>query len=465
MAPTTTPYLRISDGTTTLNLVDGTNYALERGTWAPMVARRRRSTLGGRQYENVVETIPIIVRGSTAATALANMAALSKMLDQAERWSQDEAVAAVKIAYQPHGSTLAAPLESLVLGRADDSDSFQLPLTFNDVGMIFSIHGLVLRFVRDGAWYGAEESITITHSAHPLVGTGTFSASADLLSPVKVSLEGFPDVTVITDYDVGYLLVASSSSRLKLFDAFLLTAATFTTDADAARKPEGSGVLVYTPVGTTEAVSGQTATIDGAKRYGFVAALRNTSATTEFTVRVGMHGAGSNATAYTRPYLVDTSTTDPRVVLLGVLEAGDPYTPSFTLRVTASAAADTLVVDYLAVIALDDPTSRILAIGPIDANGQVGVSVPMNLVVDPRALTAPNPSVRFVTSSLPTQIWADPDYVRGDGWLLSKGTTIACLACLRNAGASYWRAWDAGLNASMSADFVLTRRILYLSPV
>lgn len=464
--PTTVPYLRLTDGTTTLNLLDGTNYALERGTWAPQVPERRRTTMGGRPYTSVVEEIPLIVRGATAATALANLAALSALLDQADRWSEDEMGSPVRVLYQPHGSTLAAPLESLILGRAP-GDSISLPLTMNDVGMLFEISGVWLRFVRDGVWYGVAETTVAPMVPgpvdHPEVLVGTFGSSAAHLSPVTVSLAPLPEPTTIGDYDAGYLLLANSATRLNVIDASTMTATDFTSDADAARQPEGAGVLVYTPAGTTQATSGAgTLGLEAGRRVGVIAALRNTSGTT-YEVEVEISGPTGRNAATTRPYHVDGSTTDPRIVLLGIALSDDPDYSTVKLLVTASAASGTLVVDYLALILLDDPTSRIIAIGPIEVDGQIVNTETSTLTVDPRELSSQSPRIRQTDDSAPTVNYAVPEYWRGDAFLLSSGNTIAAVWCGRND--TYWRAWDTVAVDTPQATLGFSRRPAYLAPI
>lgn len=469
MTATTTPYLRITDGTTTLNLLDGTNYALERGSWAPRVATRRLSTLGGRPYSAVVEEIPLTVRGATAATALANLGALSRLLDQAEAWDNDESVDPVRIVYQPQGSTLSAPLQSLILGRGGDS-ILDLPLVFNDVGMIYEIGGLVLRFLRDGAWYGDEETV-ITEppglaTGQPRVQEATFMDSADHLSPVTLLMQSMSDKDDIDEYDAGFLLVASSAQRIQVVDGPDMDAgAPFSTDADSGREPEGAGVLVYTPAGTTEVSSGNGGvTLTAGKRVGVVAALRNTSASTIFTVRVTVSGPAGRSAASTRPYVVDTSTTDPRIVFLGVSLCDDELYTIVSLSVQASAAVDTLVVDYLALIVLDDPTSRIVAVGPINLNQFINAGDTTELQFDPRTLTARSPLVRHVDPDSPTVDYAVPDYVRGDAFLLQRGTKIAAMYCGRNAGSAYWRMVDTGTGDPLEVPFAFVRRKAYLTP-
>ena len=85
MAVQTYPYLVITDGTTTVTLLDGsngaTNFPLKRDGWAPAIAGLRTSPLAGQTpYEDVTEQMLIEINGSTAANALANLVTLRKLL-------------------------------------------------------------------------------------------------------------------------------------------------------------------------------------------------------------------------------------------------------------------------------------------------------------------------------------------------------------------------------------------------
>jgi hypothetical protein len=470
MPATTVPYLHITDGTTDINLLDGTNYGLPRGMWAPRVAVRKRSTLGGRPYTTVVEEIPINVRGSTAAAAMANLAAISHLLDQAQNWYDDETADPVLIKYQPHGSLLTSPLQTLIYaGAAEGGELIQLPGGFNDVGMIFEISGVVLRFVRDGAWYGPPEDVSAPEVPepidHPTVLEGTFATDVQHYSPVDVDLSPLPERDSLEVYDAGFLLIAPAAEYLQVLDASTMSGGVFTSDADAGRHPEGAGVLIYTPAGTTEVGTALGAvTLTPGKRVGVVAALRNSSASTTFTVRVEIAGPSGRNTASTPPYIVDPGSTDPRIVFLGVALCDEVIYTGLQLWVTASAAADTLVVDYFALIVMDDPASRILAIGPTDLTQFTTIGETTELRVETQVFTSRSPRIHHVSDDFPDTFYALPEYWKGDAFLLSKGMDIAAVYCGRNSVGGYWKAWDTDLNESISGAFTFHRYPVYLVP-
>jgi hypothetical protein len=195
-----------------------------------------------------------------------------------------------------------------------------------------------------------------------------------------------------------------------------------------------------------------------------VAALRNSSASTTFTVRVEIAGPSGRNTASTPPYIVDPGSTDPRIVFLGVALCDEVIYTGLQLWVTASAAADTLVVDYFALIVMDDPASRILAIGPTDLTQFTTIGETTELRVETQVFTSRSPRIHHVSDDFPDTFYALPEYWKGDAFLLSKGMDIAAVYCGRNSVGGYWKAWDTDLNESISGAFTFHRYPVYLVP-
>lgn len=464
--PAALSVLTITDGTTTATLTDTAKYGLLADGWAPQVAARRTSVLGGRPYASTTEEIRLNVYGTTMANAFANLAIIAQLIDQADRWYRGEAVAPVRIEYLPQGSILAATVRTLVFGFAGDAGPVALPGNFNDRLMLYEISDVSIRFVRDGAWYGTEEFLVTGTAPLTSVNSGPFTNSATHLSPVKVEIGPLPESGTIPAYDTGYLLLADRAARLQVIEAEAAMAfGSFTTDADAAREPSGTGVLVYTPPDTLENFSMIASVSLGTPRYvGIVAAIRNSHATTTFQVRVelnGSHGPSSVSQGSTRPYFVDASTTDPRIVLLGVVTCNDDPV-AIRVLVQASAAAGTLSIDYFALINLDDPTSRIVAIGPISIVDGIPSPHESKLTIDPQPLTSRTPRVRQIDYASGSTNYAIVEWYRGDAFLLSLGTDIAAVYCGRNASGGYWRVWDGV--AAQTATITFTRWPAYLAP-
>lgn len=165
--------LRLTDGTTTLDLMDITNYGVPYNAWTPKVARRRRSQMGGNgPYENVIEEIPLHVRGASAAAALANLAALAEMLDQAERWSLGEDVAAVWLQYQPTNST-GDVVQAVVVGDAGDLPLVGLSPRVNDAAN-YEIEGITLYLERRGLWLAQSSANLVLNGSFEDFSGGAF---------------------------------------------------------------------------------------------------------------------------------------------------------------------------------------------------------------------------------------------------------------------------------------------------
>ncbi|MBK8434523.1 MAG: hypothetical protein IPL28_25945, partial [Chloroflexi bacterium] len=144
--------LILTDGTTTLDLNDTTNYGVTYDQWAPAVGGLREDVLGGYSpYVDVSESIPLHVRGATGAAAMANLAAVGKLLDQAERWARGERVAAVQLWYMPTNSTLGGYLKAVVLGRSGGEGWMGLSPRVNDAAN-YEIPGVVLEIKRTNPW-------------------------------------------------------------------------------------------------------------------------------------------------------------------------------------------------------------------------------------------------------------------------------------------------------------------------
>lgn len=459
--------ITITDGTTTCTLTDNTNYSLTEAGWAPQVPTRRTSVLGGRPYTAVAEEIRLNIYGTTTAAALTSLSTLIRLIDQAAAWYADESVDPVTITYLPQGSELPAALVSLVYGFDGDRSAVSLPVTFNDRLMLYEISDVSLRFVRDGVWYGAEEENNVEITTQPTVALVEFVTSSSIPTPVTLRFGPFPDPVAIPAYDASYVLVANAANRLQVIDAtgFITGAGPFnhyTTDADATHVPSDFGVLVYTPVDTIEyATEYATVTLAAGRRVGIVAAIRNDHATTQFQVRAEIFGPAERSSASTRPYLIDNATTDPRIVLLGIALCEETDYIGLRLHVTASANAGTLAFDYVALVLLDEPTSRILALGPVAATKFIEPGEESYLVVDPRPLESRSPRVRQEGASFDTS-YAVPDYWRGDAFLLSDGDEIAAIFCGRTVG-DKWTLTDGG-GAWFSLFVGAVRRSAYLAP-
>jgi hypothetical protein len=407
--------LTISDGTTTANLVDGTNYALVDGGWGPSVAPLRVSTLGGSgPYADVVEEITVDVLGSTGAVCLANLAKLSQLLDQAERWSRGEPVAAVLLACQPQGSTLAAALQCAILGRAGES-GVNTPATFNDLLMCYEIADVHLSFRRRGLWLEAAEVLTATGAVtNPGIATATFASAATVASPAKAVLT-FPSDGTVSPY---MILWSNHASRIVFTEAEAMAGFQFTEETDTAKIARGGKVLRYTPTDLLSTSAGWVAltTLTTCRRMAIFAAVRNNSATATWNVRARLTSGTSNPTYYTPVTLIDASSTSPRIVFLGTITM--PTYPSYInvyVQASTLTGPPTLDIDYFVALDITDEMAGAISTS-LSGSGSIGTAI----TIDSRPLTHQSPTVTKTVSAGVAQM----SYI-GDGFLVVNGTYLS----------------------------------------
>ena len=400
--------LKITDGTTTADLTDQTNYQLVDGGWAPSVAPLRKSTLGGSgPYEDVIEEIVVNVHGTTAATCLANLAKLSQLLDQAERWSRGEPVSAVKIQCLPWGSSIST--ECVILGRVNDK-LLSLPATFNDkleIG-IYEVPYVRLRFVRRGLWLASEE--TVGPGAYAKVvakQTATFASAAAISSPVAIRLEQKSGAALLTDI---YLLITDDAAKIGFIEAedFTPSGVTWSEVTDTTYNARGDKVLRLTASDTAlqyafYPTSGFIST--DCRRLAIFAAVRNNYAATTFQMYAKVNQSSLHGLA-TPAITVDYSDDNPRIFFLGIVTAQEAITDIYLyLQALTTPGAGSIDIDYVAMIGLDDDASRVITLA-IDGQ-QSG-----DIFVNPRALTSPSPVAHSGVPVLPRYV---PYY--GDAWV------------------------------------------------
>lgn len=462
MAVQAYPYLVMTDGVDTVTFADGlggvTNWPPVRGQWAPAIAGVRMSPLAGRgPYADVSEDLACNVRNTTAALTYGNLDTLVRLLDKAERWwLRNEPIPPVLLKYAPQGSTIhdhvTTPMQAIVLGRAGASElnGVSLPENVNDAGMLFEIYGVRVMCLRRGAWTGKNDTTGASATAaNPTVMTRAFVATHPVNSPVDITIAGFNGTTTPT-IQAGYLVVGSVSTDIQIVEAEAGASGVFTSVADAANNARGGSVLRFTPAGITPVTSGPlTLSLIGGQ-CAIIAAVRNNSATTTFLLQANCSGFGY--VTQTPPVLIDTSTTQPRLVLLGI--TGSNAANAVTLTATASAASGTLDIDYIIVVNLRDETVSILAHDAVSLAG-VGAGA-ASLAFDFNPLLDQNPRV-FVSGSSGNV----PLVYRGPVPLLTTGINLYALWTATN-GAS-WR-FTTTAPAVLSVSLNATRYRSYVSP-
>lgn len=465
------PYIAISDGTTTVVFADGANgstsYPIVRGGWAPQIPPLRASQLGGRGvYEEVVEEVDLQILGASAAAAMASLATLNGLLDQAERfWRFGEGVSPVVFQYAPQGSTIAssaAPYQALILGRAPGDESRSpiiLPSSFTDVGMIRAILGVKLRFWRRGPLIGQDAANTSGSGSNPAKLTATFAASAAASSPAKVDLGGFATTTV-PSFPASYLLIAPSAAAISIIDPTSWTGADYSAVNDSTHKPyNGTNALRYggskINIGQT-AGTGVDAAFTNAKRVQFLAVVRNNSPTTTFQIRANLVAGG--ATYPTAYQTIDTSSSNPQIVNLGLAVA--PIAASgFSITIASSSGDSAQTLDISHLIALNVTDERARAI-PLDALTVSLSAGSYTVTIDDQILTAEAPLVKLAGASSSLQLLG----YHADAMLATSGTTMTAVwLAVGGFTANRWRFTNAS-DTILTNTLTATRHTAYLTP-
>jgi len=471
MATQANEYFVITDGTTTCTFSDGlagnTDYRLVDG-WAPAVAHLSDSQLGGRgPYQDVTEQAAVLVKGATWTAAKANVGALERLLQQAVRWSRGENVAVVLVKWAPKGSqvaTTAAPFQAVVLGGA-----FAFAQLWTQDQATFQTNGH-LTFSRRGAWL---LSAAVTASSASVTNPGPYPitgmTSTNNMSPAQIKLAGFLSGKVIDTTDSKpILLMAQQDSDLQIAEAEAASAVAYSIVGVGASNARGGSILRYTPTGTTAAFSAEIAYASAtaaARRWAFYAALANNSATTTFKIRVGAliranaTGPVNEIVAFTRSVPIDTATTNPRFVPLGIVSLPGQLR-SIQLELTASSPSGTFDVDYVIAQAVDNPYARAVQLDKQESAGVYNYPQVSDLINDPLPLSGLAPSVyrAFETTS-------DIDVMGyyGDAYPVAASTTFtAAIMCKEFTGNTRFIFGSSASVASLT--LTVSRYNAYLVP-
>lgn len=463
------PYIALGDGTTTIVFADGaggaTNYPLVMDTWAPEIAARRDNVLGGQlQYTDVIETIAINIRDTTAAGCYACLATLAALLEQADRyWRLGEPVAPVTFRYAPQGSTLAStatPYQAMVLGRAkeDQTSGVKLSAVYNRIGMLYEILGVQLVFVRHGVFSLSFTSVSSANGPTSAKRLATFGASIAVPSAVDVQIGGVPNTSgTFTGWRASVLLTGKASNDLSVIEAETGAAGNWTSVADAAAKASGN-ILRYTPVAITADRSGvighPIGTPSRIERAVIVAMVRNNSGTTTFQLRATVKTG--NVFVSSTPYqVIDTvNYTAPTPVILGqVAWDGNASSGRLYLEASASAVAGSLDIDVVVFQPVRGEENAALTLAAVSTAGGAASNT-ISLGMNPTTQAAP--VVRATLDSVAT-----PLTYAGALPVYTSGTTM--YLCWLVGNNAYWRLTD-GAGTLAGVQFNLNRYDGYLVP-
>jgi hypothetical protein len=356
--------VRLTNGTTTLNLTDGTNYAIPYNEWTPAVA----PVVGGSDAGDVVETIPLHVRGATGPAAMANLRAVIDMLVQAEQHRANMNLAAVVLEYRPSNSSTI--WRARVVGQVGNESLLRLSPRVTDAAN-YEIDGISIRLWRKGLWLNP----VVTSATHSNVTNGTvaemaFSTDWPPSSPCKMRVANFRLGAAGTQYNSNMMLFSDRAKSIAHFSAHTMTAAQFTAVSDSANFSLGGSYLRFTPaVAGTSYLSGSliipTADFDTdtCRRVAIYVNARSFSDTNEFSIRAEfgrMFIAAVRGQLGSWITITGPSAGGPMWRLLGVISV--PTQPThIRLEAKGLTTDGTLGIDSIALLNLSEPNSTSLA--------------------------------------------------------------------------------------------------------
>lgn len=437
----------LTDGTTTLNLMDNVSYGLV--SFSPVIAPLQESELAaGGPYLPVAQPLTINIFGGTQAACWDNATRLLTLLDQANRWQNDLPVNAVRLVVQTH--TANSAVESYILGQTGDDDPLATLEPELDQGVPngrFVLRGVTLSVLRTGVWEGAiEATITSTIATNPAVMTSTLASATSNYSRIRLSMSKSGGDGAIRSGNFAYILLASSSSKILVADSVGFSTPAGTSNVADAGADALGGSVKRIQANTTEVKISIAVSAFTQRRAAIYAAVRNNSATTTFYVRGEVTDSGVQAPNRTPYNEIDTSTTLPRIIYLGMVTARYDQAPAGVCNLYISAsqtsAPQTLDIDYAVVQSLDDPfTDRTIVTGStLSSAGALA-----NVVIDPGSsiLRTPYPVLLVNSTSTP---YTEP--YAGDIYTVVTGGGFATLILTTN-GDTFWRLRDGGVAIQM----------------
>lgn len=344
----------------TLELTDNVEYVLQEYTLG--IAARNPSLLG-EAYLETTDQLLVDVVGDTAALALNGLMRLLGLVEQAGRWDDGEETNPVEIVVEVQGG--AALVGNLLLGPGPGQPPGAVAPRLDTDLTRWIIKDVSLSVRRRARLLGPRPTVAdqVTASAvNPNPATLTFADSAALLRPAWV-YAGFSQAT--STNRAAYLAV-SRPGGIIVTDVSTLSGGQFSTVADATNLPyQGTNVLRYTPLGANviDNTVGGLGPIGGVGRrqWAVYAAVRNNSATRTFMVSVYYTETNGPAGVLVPLVEVDTSSTRPRMVFIGVIPiAYQIESLQIAALATTLAGSGTLDISYLVLVDLNDPVTRVI---------------------------------------------------------------------------------------------------------
>lgn len=451
--------VQLSNGTTTINLAGSdasAAYVLQDAGWAPAVAGRQRSVLGGRgAYADEEERFTINIYGATQAAVMQALRTLVELLDQVDLAENDGTSPPVLLTIQLDGGTsMTARLIAVEQPPA-------LPVRFLDKLEVYTIQGLTLRMLRQGAYLGATQTATsaaqATSSIHDLV----FATNHRLPSPCSLTISAAAKSAFRASRTVLLASDQAGNDGLRVYEAEALVNAPMASATDAAGTyPSGGAILRYTPADTNGNRTGSMQMSAGGL-IDIYTVLRSSSATVSWFFRPWVTNVAGLTASMQGPWIRydGADLLAPTVVYLGTIACRPDQ--AITVEIKPSSIAGGPVLDLDVIALLNTTYGQATA---IELPGDWETNVAYTLQVQDRMLEAPAPRIALINSNDPTIVAPLP--YQGPLPLLSGPCASAAASRLRVCwlaplGAA-WRWYDAG--AAKAFQLTATKRPAYLAP-
>ena len=428
------------NGTTqgSISLIDGVNYSVTRGSWAPRVASPSRSLLANGRYENVTEQIDVNALGATPGSVFQNLQNLQGILDAAERWylNTDDYGAwgtlpvppPVQLLYKPAGGTYLGT--AVIVGRDGATDD---PITLSDdfdteAGVV-RYTTAPLKFARRGQWISnVSRTFSPVTMQSSTVGIVAGTPLPPARSPFSATLSGFSSATTAT-ISAGYLTF--SAAPITVLEAASIAGGAFSAINASAANARGGSVLRHVSTGTIAIVPGVYLDISSpaTARWLVLAAVRNTGTAASFQLAARFYNPNQTDYTTTAYETIDTSSTLPRLIPLGPVAVARESARWFTLSVIPTAVGGTLEINYLALLVVNNETTAIINHGSAILTS-MGTS---QIVLENRPHLDRTPTIRLAGSvaagDLPLTYSGDLNLMSGTrdsniyaGWFATSGT-------------------------------------------
>ena len=366
----TYPYLRLTNGTTTITFADGAtatpgNYSYNAVGWSPSIANRAYDDIDGISYDDVIETIPINITGSSVTNMYANVKALTDLLDKGTRWANgDLTQTPVLIQYIPGGSSKAtgSPYEAVILGPDGDSPMLQLPNTWAQSSATRFVLDATLRFVRRGLWLNETDVASSAATSSGTVWSATLP-SHDTPSPCKVVWTmPTPSATGSPLLASHMLITSSTAADIQVMEAELFAGAA-SWASSAVANARGGAILDFNPVAAntdyaTSAITGFPSGIQTEGQYLIIAhAIEVTpDPTLVFSVLYDNGFTALSTPAKVLPHWGGSVPAQPNVIGMLYVSGVSPIQSMSLTGRTANTAND-YKIDYFVFVRLSPETN------------------------------------------------------------------------------------------------------------